>query len=131
MDINNINEILYHFVQDSEETNANHSNNVDIINNKIYEKATTEQILSFLKDVFPQYDEDLLLTIYNYTTNMDETLRTLFQMNKEYDVDVILNHCDRNVDTSSLKPNKYKELLASLKKTMSKKDGYTTLKNDE
>tara|TARA_Y100000310_G_C20377589_1_gene666456 strand:+ start:307 stop:669 length:363 start_codon:yes stop_codon:yes gene_type:complete len=118
-----VNDIQCNLLSDSDENNTQE--------NKTQDQPTQEQIISFLKDLFPQYDEDVLFAIYTYTTNLDETLKKLFQMNKVYDIDAILNHCKKNVKKSPLKPPKYKGLLSSLTKTMSTNPGYTTLHNEE
>tara|TARA_Y100000590_G_C15671306_1_gene996341 strand:+ start:1358 stop:1672 length:315 start_codon:yes stop_codon:yes gene_type:complete len=91
-------DILCNFVDiDDEHNNDNISyveenNRITRLWNYRMKKLSTEEIVTFLKDVFPQYDTDVLKTIYNYTTNIDETIKKLLQMNKQYDIDVLTSY---------------------------------------
>ena len=65
---------------------------------KKHNKAPIKCIINFLKDMFPQYDKELLEVIYNYTTNIDETIIKLIEMNKEYDMDNIFENINKELD---------------------------------
>jgi len=75
---------------------TNDLNNEDLYKEKI--KIELKYIITFLKDMFPQYDEELLEVIYNYTTNIDETIIKLIEMNKEYDIDNIYENINKELD---------------------------------
>ena len=62
---------------------------------KKHNKVPIKCIINFLKDMFPQYDEELLEVIYNYTTNLDETIIKIIEMNKEYDMDNIIENINK------------------------------------
>ncbi len=66
--------------------------------NKTQEEIKLKHIIKFLKDMFPQYDEDILEIIYNYTTNLDETIIKLIDMNKEYDINYMFESINRDLD---------------------------------
>ena len=66
--------------------------------NKTQEEIKLKHIIKFLKDMFPQYDEEILEIIYNYTTNLDETIIKLIDMNKEYDINYMFESINRDLD---------------------------------
>ena len=49
--------------------------------------------------MFPQYDEDILTIIYNYTTNLDETIIKLMEMNKEFDIEQLEDDSNKGLKT--------------------------------
>ena len=60
-------------------------------------KIELKHIIQFLKDMFPQYDEDVLTIIYNYTTNLDETIIKLMEMNKEFDIEQLVDDFNKGL----------------------------------
>lgn len=47
--------------------------------------------INFIKEMYPQYDEDVINIIYNYNNcNIDKTVQNLMKMNEEYDIDIII-----------------------------------------
>ena len=80
-------------------------------------KIELKHIIQFLKDMFPQYDEDILTIIYNYTTNLDETIIKLMEMNKEFDIEQLIDISNTkttnqtNLDKSN---NSNKSLLSGI-----------------
>jgi len=62
-------------------------------------KIELKHIIQFLKDMFPQYDEDILTIIYNYTTNLDETIIKLMDMNKEFDIEQLIDNSDKDLNS--------------------------------
>ncbi len=62
-------------------------------------KIELKHIIQFLKDMFPQYDEDVLTIIYNYTTNLDETIIKLMEMNKEFDIEQLEDDSNKGLKT--------------------------------
>ena len=63
-------------------------------------KIELKHIIQFLKDMFPQYDEDILTVIYNYTTNLDETIIKLMEMNKEFDLEQLIDDTQITTQTN-------------------------------
>ena len=77
-------------------------------------KIELKHIIQFLKDMFPQYDEDILTIIYNYTTNLDETIIKLMDMNKEFDIEQLIDDTQTATQTNFDESNgSNKSLLAS------------------
>ena len=64
-------------------------------------KIELKHIIQFLKDMFPQYDEDILTIIYNYTTNLDETIIKLMDMNKEFDIEQLIDDTQTATQTNT------------------------------
>jgi hypothetical protein len=64
-------------------------------------KIELKHIIQFLKDMFPQYDEDILTVIYNYTTNLDETIIKLMEMNKEFDMEQLIDDTQTATQTTT------------------------------
>jgi hypothetical protein len=62
-------------------------------------KIELKHIIQFLKDMFPQYDEDILTIIYNYTTNLDETIIKLMDMNKEFDIEQLIDNSYKDLNS--------------------------------
>ena len=64
-------------------------------------KIELKHIIQFLKNMFSQYDEDILTVIYNYTTNLDETIIKLMEMNKEFDIDKLIDDSDKDLNSQT------------------------------